>query len=264
MKRIALTHVAALTRKIAELAAMRDALAGLAASCHGDQRPECPILADLGARPGARQERPGACADPPQRLCSRHTNLLRELFGGWPSRAAFFVLDDDPPHHSGLEARLAAIVGPSLAGMGYDLVRVAVLGTRRPTVQIMAERADEAAMSVEDCEAISHAIGAVIDVEDPMPANWVLEISSPGIDRPLTRRRDWNRYAGHQARIELEVPQDGRRRATGIALGADATHARLRLDDGTELAVPLDNIRRAKLVLTDALIDATATPYRPN
>ncbi len=148
--------------------------------------------------------------------------------------------------------------------MGYELVRVAVLGRDRPTVQIMADRADQKPMAVEDCEAISHAIGAVIDVEDPMKAEWVLEVSSPGIDRPLTRRRDWNRYAGHQARIELEVPQDGRRRAAGIALGADATHARLRLDDGTELAVELDNIRRAKLVLTDALIDATATANRPN
>ncbi len=148
--------------------------------------------------------------------------------------------------------------------MGYELVRVAVLGTARPTVQIMADRADQAPMSVEDCEAISHAIGAVIDVEDPMPAGWVLEVSSPGIDRPLTRRRDWNRFAGHQARVEMDVPQDGRRRATGIALGADATHARLRLEDGTELAVPLDNIRRAKLLLTDALIEATAIPNRPN
>jgi ribosome maturation factor RimP len=92
----------------------------------------------------------------------------------------------------------------------------------------------------------------------------VLEVSSPGIDRPLTRRRDWNRYAGHQARIEMEVPQDGRRRATGIALGADATHARLRLDDGAELAVPLENIRRAKLVLTDALIAATTSATLPH
>ncbi len=117
-------------------------------------------------------------------------------------------------------------------------------------------------MSVEDCEAISHAIGAVIDVEDPMKAEWVLEVSSPGIDRPLTRRRDWNRYAGHLARIELELPQDGRRRATGMALGADDTHARLRLDDGAELSVRLDNIRRARLVLTDALIEATANPPR--
>ena len=148
--------------------------------------------------------------------------------------------------------------------MGYELVRVAVLGRDRPTVQIMADRADQAQMAVEDCEAISHALGAVIDVEDPMKAEWVLEVSSPGIDRPLTRRRDWNRYAGHQARIELEAPQDGRRRATGVALGADETHAKLRLDDGTELAVPLDNIRRAKLVLTDALIEATANATLPH
>jgi ribosome maturation factor RimP len=132
----------------------------------------------------------------------------------------------------GLEARIAAIVAPSLEGMGYELVRVSVMGRERPTVQIMADRADGAAMSIEDCEQISYQLGAVIDVADPMRSEWVLEVSSPGIDRPLTRVKDWNRFAGHQARI--------------------------RLDDGAEWAVPLDNIRRAKLVLTDALIAATA------
>jgi len=167
-------------------------------------------------------------------------------------------LDDDQPRHSGLEGRLADIIAPSLAGMGYELVRVAVLGKERQTVQIMADRADGAMIRVEDCAAISHAIGAVIDVADPMKGEWVLEVSSAGIDRPLTRRRDWNRFAGHQARVEMEIPVDGRRRITGIVLGADADHARLRLDDGTDIACPLADIRRAKLLLTDALIAATA------
>ncbi len=141
--------------------------------------------------------------------------------------------------------------------LGYELVRVAVLGREHPTVQIMADRADGAQIGVDDCEAISTAIAPVIDVADPMAGAWTLEVSSAGIDRPLTRRRDWNRYAGHQARVELDIPVDGRKRATGVALGADATHARLRLDDGVELAIPLENIRRAKLLLTDALIAAT-------
>jgi ribosome maturation factor RimP len=158
----------------------------------------------------------------------------------------------------GLEARIAAIVAPSLEGMGYELVRVSVMGRERPTVQIMADRADGAAMSIEDCEQISYQLGAVIDVADPMRSEWVLEVSSPGIDRPLTRVKDWNRFAGHQARIDLEVQQDGRKRLSGMVLGADQDHARIRLDDGAEWAVPLDNIRRAKLVLTDALIAATA------
>ncbi len=172
-------------------------------------------------------------------------------------RAAFSALDDDQPRHTGLEGRLADIIAPSLDGMGYSLVRVAVLGRERPTVQIMADRADGALIGVEDCEAISHAIGAVIDVADPMQGEWVLEVSSAGIDRPLTRRRDWNRFAGHQARVEMEVPVDGRRRVTGVVLGADADHARLRLDDGAEIACRLADIRRAKLLLTDALIAAT-------
>ena len=173
------------------------------------------------------------------------------------------ALDDDQPRHSGLEGRLADIIAPSLAGLGYRGGRVAVRGRARPTVQIMADRADGGLIGVEDCEAISHAIGAVIDVADPMQGEWVLEVSSAGIDRPLTRRRDWHRFAGHQARVEMEVPVGGRRRITGIVLGADAGHARLRLDDGAEIACPLTDIRRAKLLLTDALIAATAPQPDP-
>ncbi len=148
--------------------------------------------------------------------------------------------------------------------MGYELVRVAVSGRDRPTVQIMADRADAAPMTVEDCEHISRALGAVIDVADPMSGEWTLEVSSPGIDRPLTRVKDWNRFAGHLARVELDPPMAGRRRFSGVVLGADAQYARLRLDDGNEVALPLADLRRARLVLTDALIEATATPTRTN
>ncbi len=148
--------------------------------------------------------------------------------------------------------------------MGYELVRVAVLGRERPTVQVMADRADGSLISVEDCESITHAVGAVLDVEDLLPGAWTLEISSVGIDRPLTRLKDWVRFAGHQARVEMLVPHDGRRRFTGLVLGADAGEARLRLDDGDEVALTLADIRRAKLVLTDALIDATAPQAKPN
>jgi ribosome maturation factor RimP len=173
-------------------------------------------------------------------------------------------LDAREPQHTSLESRLAAIISPTLESMGYDLVRVAVLGRDRPTVQVMADRADGSQITVADCEAISHALGAVLDVEDPLPGAWSLEVSSAGIDRPLTRAKDWNRYAGHLARAETSTPIDGRRRFSGVALGADETGARLRLDDGNEIVLPLDAIRRAKLVLTDALIAATATPPRTN
>ncbi len=141
--------------------------------------------------------------------------------------------------HTSLEARLAAIVAPTLESMGYELVRVAVLGRDRPTVQVMADRADGAQISVADCEAISHALSAVLDVEDPLPGAWTLEVSSAGIDRPLTRAKDWNRFAGHLARAETDLPIDGRKRFSGIVLGADDAAARLRLDDGTEVALPL-------------------------
>ncbi len=168
------------------------------------------------------------------------------------------------PSHTGLEARIAASIAPTLADMGYELVRVAVLGRDRPTVQVMADRADGALISVADCEAITHAIGAVLDVEDPIPGAWTLEVSSAGIDRPLTRVKDWNRFAGHLARAETAMPVDGRKRFSGIVLGADETAARLRLDDGTEVSLPLADLRRARLVLTDALIAATATPTQTN
>ncbi|RAI57611.1 ribosome maturation factor RimP [Roseicella frigidaeris] len=184
------------------------------------------------------------------------------LFGGWPERAAFFALatDIERPQHEGLEARIADAVAPTIEHMGYELVRVQVSGKERPVVQIMADRADEAPFRVEDCEAISHAVGAVLDVEDPIRGEWTLEVSSAGIDRPLTRTKDWNRFAGHLAQVELQVPQEGRKRLRGIALGADAETARLRLEDGSEASIARSNIRRAKLVLTDDLIAATAAP----
>lgn len=163
-----------------------------------------------------------------------------------------------------LENKLAAIIAPRLELMGFELVRVAVLGRERPTVQIMADRADGAQISVEDCEQISHDVSAALDVDDPIPGAWTLEVSSAGIDRPLTRIKDWNRFAGHVARVETFVPQNGRRRFAGIVLGADDAAARVRLDDGQEVAIRHADIRRAKLVLTDALIEATAASPRVN
>lgn len=157
-----------------------------------------------------------------------------------------------------LEAKLTAIVAPRLEAMGFELVRVAVLGRERPTVQVMADRADGSLITVEDCEQISHYLSTVFDVEDPIPGAWNLEVSSAGIDRPLTRTKDWNRFAGHLARVEMAFPVGGRKRFSGIVLGADETSAKLRLDDGSQAELPLRDIRRAKLVLTDALIAFTA------
>ncbi|MCP1230330.1 ribosome maturation factor RimP [Acetobacter indonesiensis] len=172
-------------------------------------------------------------------------------------------MDADLPIHSGLESRLVALIAPTLDDLGYEIVRVAVLGRESPTVQIMADRKDGTLINVDDCERISHAVGAVLDVEDPIPGAWTLEVSSAGIDRPLTRAKDWNRFAGHQAKAEVLVPIDGRRRFSGVVLGSDGETGRLRLDDGTEAVLPLVEIRRARLVLTDALIEASAQMARP-
>jgi len=179
---------------------------------------------------------------------------------GVAQKAACFALtDENTPHHTGFEARLAEIILPRLAEMGFALVRIRMLGRERPTVQIMADRADGNQITIDDCETISHQIGAVLDVEDIVPGAWTLEVSSAGIDRPLTRPRDWNRFSGHLAKVDMAIPTlDGRRRFTGIVLGAAEGQGRLRLDDGTEVTLTLVDIKTARLVLTDALIEATA------
>lgn len=166
--------------------------------------------------------------------------------------------DIELPHLTGLEARIAERIAPTLADLGYELVRLSVLGRDTPTIQIMADRANGSLISVEDCEQISHAVGAILDVDDPIPGAWMLEVSSAGIDRPLTRAKDWERFAGHLAKAELDVPLNGRRRFSGTVMGARDGNAIIRLDDGTEAVLPLVDIRKARLVLTDALIEASA------
>ncbi len=200
------------------------------------------------------------------RACAAGAGLLYpnshfiDVLTGVAQKAAFFGLNDEnTPHHTGFDARLAEIILPRIAAMGYELVRVRVLGRERPTVQIMADRADGSQITIEDCEAISHQIGAVLDVEDIVPGAWTLEVSSAGIDRPLTRPKDWNRFSGHAAKVEMAIPTlDGRKRFSGIVLGAETGRGRLRLEDGSEVVVTLSDVKSARLILTDALIEATA------
>ena len=151
--------------------------------------------------------------------------------------------------------QIATLIAPSLEAMGYRLVRVAFTGGRRSTLQIMAERRDEAGMTVEDCADISHTVSALLDVADPIATGYTLEISSPGIDRPLIEPEDFARFAGHEAKVELSQPVDGRKRFRGLLLGADESAVRMALEEG-EVALPLAEVVRAKLVLTDALIAA--------
>ena len=155
--------------------------------------------------------------------------------------------------------RLEAIVGPTIEAMGYELVRVLVTGGRRPTLQIMAERADGSGMSVDDCAGISRTISAVLDVEDPISGEYTLEVSSPGIDRPLTRLKDFRRYAGFEARVDLAEPIEGRKRFNGRLIGVDeADRVLVETEPGVQEALPFEGIARAKLVLTDELVAASA------
>jgi ribosome maturation factor RimP len=154
---------------------------------------------------------------------------------------------------------LATLIEPTLAGMGYELVRVVVAGRDRPTLQVMIERPDGAAITVDDCEIVSRALSAKLDVEDPIASSYTLEVSSPGIDRPLVRPKDYQRFAGHVARIEARAPIAGRRRFTGRIVGADDTRQRIAVEEG-EVEIPFAEVARAKLLLTDELIAATASP----
>ena len=148
------------------------------------------------------------------------------------------------------------LIAPSLRDMGYELVRVMLRGRERPTLEIMAERADRASITVEDCAEISRAVSALLDMEDPLPGSYVLEVTSPGIDRPLVRPDDFARFAGFEARIETAAPIDGRRRFKGRLIGVEGDEVRIEVD-GTSVPVPLASIKQAKLVLTDELIAAS-------
>ncbi len=160
---------------------------------------------------------------------------------------------------SGLAARVAAIASPVLVGLEFRLVRVRISGLDGCTVQIMAERPD-GTMSIEECEAVSRALSPVLDVADPIGRAYRLEISSPGLDRPLVRRSDFQRHIGDVVKIELAVLLNGRRRFRGSIVSVDDGAARVHVEDGPdgagEVVLPFDDMADAKLVLTDELIAA--------
>jgi ribosome maturation factor RimP len=156
----------------------------------------------------------------------------------------------------GLPARVASLAEPVIEQLGYRLVRVKISGADGCTVQIMAERPD-GTMVVEDCETISRALSPVFDMADPVDRAYRLEISSPGIDRPLVRKSDFDRYAGNLVKIETEIPIDGRKRFRGELLGTQGEAARLRHEEAgeeAEVLLPIEEISEARLVLTDDLV----------
>lgn len=161
-----------------------------------------------------------------------------------------------PARRNGPFDALAELIEPTLRSMGYELVQVRMLGGARPTLQVMAEPVDRRPMTVEDCAEISHAISALLDVEDPIPGSYVLEVSSPGIDRPLVRPTDYERFAGHLAKLETGEPVAGRRRFRGTILAVAGDSVRISIE-GETVEVPFAAIRRAKLVLTDELLAAS-------
>jgi ribosome maturation factor RimP len=160
-------------------------------------------------------------------------------------------------HETGLAARVVDLIEPALQDRGFRLVRVAITGQDGNTVQVMAERAD-GTLTIEDCEAISREISPLLDVHDPITGSYRLEVSSPGIDRPLVRPSDFEDWAGYEAKIELKEPVDGRKRFRGTLEGLEDGEVRIAVDidqvGPTVLGFPVALVGEAKLVLTDELV----------
>ena len=169
--------------------------------------------------------------------------------------ARFFVLEPrltDLIAKAAIDRRLAAIVTPTIEGLGFELVRLRLMGGGRAVLQIMAEKPD-GGIEVDDCARISRAVSAVLDVEDPISSEYVLEVSSPGIDRPLTRLKDFETWAGYEAKLETAEAIDGRKRFRGVLQGVEDGEVLIEIPEGT-IGLGFDMVADAKLVLTDALI----------
>ncbi len=149
-------------------------------------------------------------------------------------------------------SHLEPILTPAIEAAGYRLVRLRLMGGKTKTLQIMAERPD-GTMNVEDCATLARALLDFMEADDPLEGDYELEVSSPGIDRPLTRLMDYSRYSGHEAKLELIAPLDGRKRFRGQVLGLDGTDVVMETQ-GARVKFPFKGIAEAKLVLTDKLI----------
>ncbi|MDB5396140.1 MAG: rimP [Rhodospirillales bacterium] len=155
-----------------------------------------------------------------------------------------------------MSEKIEKLIGPIVDELGYELVRVQMQGgARRATLQIMAERRDRTAMLVEDCARLSRAISAVLDEADPITEEYLLEVSSPGIDRPLMKRADYERFLGHDVKLEMTMPVDGRKRFQGAMIAIEGYNLLLNSESGA-VSLPLASIKSAKLILTDRLIAA--------
>lgn len=157
-----------------------------------------------------------------------------------------------------LNEKLNALFEPVFNEMGYDVVRLMLSGgEKRKTLQIMAERRDGKPMTVEDCAGLSRAISPILDEEDPIEGNYSLEVSSPGLDRPLVKLADFERFKGFEAKVETAVLFNGRKRFFGRLRGTDGEDVVLDFE-GEDIKIPFAEIAKAKLLLTDELIEAFA------
>ncbi len=170
---------------------------------------------------------------------------------GGPAPEARFIRE------TGVAADIATLAEPVLDGLGFRLVRVRIMGGQDTIVEIMAERSD-GSMTVEDCKMVSHNLSPVFDVHDPLPGSYRLQVSSPGIDRPLVRPSDFDQWTGHEAKIELKEPVGGRKRFRGVLDGYEDGEVRINADLGKDgrqvLGFPIALVGEARLVLTDALV----------
>lgn len=165
-------------------------------------------------------------------------------------------MSDDLIAKAAIDRRIAGIVRPVIEGMGFELVRVRLMGGKTKTLQIMAER-PEGGIEVDDCARISTAVSAVLDVEDPLDDAYTLEVSSPGIDRPLTRLKDFEAWEGYEARVETTEQIDGRRRFKGILQGTEGDEVLIEIEEAGEpvtIGLKFDWLSDAKLILTEDLI----------
>lgn len=156
------------------------------------------------------------------------------------------------------DERILALAEPIAEDLGLHIVRIRVMAGKRKTVQIMAERKSDGLMAVENCEALSRELSALMEVEDPISDAYILEVSSPGLDRPLTDLKDFETYEGYLARLELDRMVEGRKRFRGVLAGVDGTDVDINLDGETDstASIPFDWIAEAKLLITDELIEA--------
>lgn len=156
---------------------------------------------------------------------------------------------------SDLPRRVETMIAPAIESMGFEVVRVALSGGARAVLQVMVERAGGTPMTVDDCARLSRAVSAILDAEDPIPGRYTLEVSSPGIDRPLVKARDFVRFEGFEAKVETYEPVGGQRRFKGRIAGCAGGIVRIATPEGTA-ELPIADIHRAKLVITDALMRA--------